>query len=190
MKNLLITSTILATLLSSTFAYAESVETVETAETNANQADKQWSVGIGSYALVIDDEDYGDDEFTGLTLSSTYAFSDEFAMRGSYYSLEHDDWSALEVTGFDIVGYWGTGLMSEGFKAYIGGGVYHESLEVENVDESFSGAQLNGGIGYNWESVALDLSLGIRTVGDYEDFADDNADLTAVTSSLTISYRF
>ena len=178
MKNLLITFTILTALLTTTFTNAETAK------------QKQWSVGISSYALIIDSDYYGADDFIGFAISSDYAISDNFAIRGAYYSLEHEDFSEIEVNGFEFLGYYGTGLMSQGFKAYIGGGLYTETLEASGgLDEDFSGVQLNGGIGYNWESVALDLSTGIRTTGDYEDFYDGD-DLIVTSGSLTLSFRF
>ncbi|WP_394175785.1 outer membrane beta-barrel protein [Thalassotalea litorea] len=153
---------------------------------------KPFSVGIGSYALVVsaDDSDYDDDDFSGFQVNASYAFSDNFAGKLTYYSLEHDDWSDLENSGFDLVGYFGTGLLNDGFKAYVGGGVYRETWEIGgfDFDETFSGFQLNGGIGYHWPAVTLDLTLGLRSTGDYEDFA--GIDATAVTSSLSIGYRF
>ncbi|TKB47152.1 outer membrane beta-barrel protein [Thalassotalea mangrovi] len=151
---------------------------------------KPFSVGIGSYALIVsaDESGYEDDEFSGFQLNAAYAFSDMVAGKFTYYNTEHDDWSDLENNGFDLVGYFGTGLLNEGFKAYIGGGVYRETWEVSSFDETFSGFQLNGGIGYHWPSVTLDLTLGIRSTGEYEDFAE--IDTTAMSSSLSIGYRF
>ncbi|KGJ92193.1 outer membrane beta-barrel protein [Thalassotalea sp. ND16A] len=188
MKKRHITSALLAAMALANTAVAADTNTTQQTVNDV----KHWNVGVGTYALVIDDEDEGDDDFTGFGLSATYAFSDKVAIRGEYYSLEHDDESKLEVSGFDLVAYYGTNLMSPGFKAYIGGGVYSESLEYSSfdVDEDFSGVQLNGGIGYNWEMVSLDFVLGLRSVGDYEDFAGDSADLSAATSSLIISARF
>lgn len=91
----------------------------------------------------------------------------------------------------NCVAFYVTGLLSEGFKAYIGSGFYSETLEIGSFDEDFSGAQINGGIGYNWEQVSLELSIGIRSTGDYEGFVDDSGtDVTAVSSALTVSYRF
>ncbi|QDP02314.1 outer membrane beta-barrel protein [Thalassotalea sp. PS06] len=154
--------------------------------------DKPYSLGIGSYALTIsaDDSGYEDDDFSGLLLNATYAFNDNVGARFNYYTLEHDDWSDLENDGFDILGYYGTGLLSEGFKAYIGGGVYRETWEVSGTDfdESFSGFQLNGGIGYHWPAVTIDLTLALRSTGDYEDFAE--IDTSAIASALSIGFRF
>ncbi|TLU67225.1 hypothetical protein FE810_02785 [Thalassotalea litorea] len=153
---------------------------------------KHFSLGIGSYALVVsaDDSDFDDDDFSGFQLNASYAINDNFAGKLTYYSLEHDDWSDLENSGFDLVGYFGTGLLNDGFKAYIGGGAYRETWDISgfDFDESFSGFQLNGGIGYHWPAVTLDLTLGLRSTGDYEDFA--GIDATAVNSSLSIGFRF
>ncbi|RCU49568.1 hypothetical protein EZV61_15515 [Corallincola luteus] len=161
------------------------------AESIAESETKQWSVGVGSYALIIDSDDYGDDTFEGYALSADYAINDNFAVRGNYYSLEHEDLSSLEIDGFELLGYFGTGLMTEGFKAYIGGGFFSENLDGPfGLDEDFSGLQLNGGLGYNWEYVALDFSLAVRDPSDYEDLGDDDDDLTVVSGLLKIAFRF
>ena len=52
---------------------------------------------------------------------------------------------------------------------------------------------MNGGLGYNWEVVALDFVLGIRGTSDYEDSLQDagiSSDVTAVSGSLILSARF
>jgi len=181
MKNTLLTSAILtSSLIFSNTTYADE---------NA-QPIKHWSIGGGTYALIIDHEELGDDDFAGFTLSSTYAVSDSFSINGQYYSLEHNDFSYLDVSGVDISAYYGTGLSSKGFKAYVGAGVYSETLDLEGMEEDFSGVQLRGGFGYNWEAISLDLSVGIRSTGDYEDLADDGADMSAVSSALVLAFRF
>lgn len=151
---------------------------------------KNWSVGISSYALIVSSDDYGDDDFTGVAFSANHFMSDNVGFKFELYVLEHDDFSEIEVTGMDVLAYYGSGLLSEGFKWYIGGGLYTETLEVGSFEEDFSGGQLNGGIGYNWDSVGLDLSLGYRTTDDYEDYAEDGDDITATTASIALSYRF
>ncbi len=162
----------------------------------ADNGQKKFNIGIGSYALVVgyDDGSFKDDELSGFGLSGTYAFTDHFAIRGIYYSLEHDDVSGLDNKGIDLVGYFGTGLATHGFKAYIGGGVFSETWEFSVVEEDFSGLQINGGLGYNWDVVALDFVLAIRDPGDYENFINrtlfTNVDAAAISGSLMLSARF
>ncbi len=183
MKNLLITSAI--------FASSLIFSNVTSAEGNS-QPMKQWSVGAGTYAVALGWEDSENDSFGGGALSATYAFNDNFAIRGNLYSLEHDDYSDAELTGFELSAFYGTGLATKGFKAYVGGGLYSETLEFNNVDfdESFSGAQISGGFGYNWESVSLDFFIALRSTGDYEDLADDGDEVSAASGSLVLAYRF
>ncbi|KGJ96390.1 hypothetical protein [Colwellia psychrerythraea] len=156
---------------------------------------KQVTLGVGVYSLVIADDNnyYQDDELSGFGISAMYSFNDSFAVRGQYYSLEHDSFSAIEDKGFDIVAYFGTGLATTGFKAYIGGGVFNENWKTTGFKQGFSGLQLNGGVGYSWDVIALDLVLGIREAGDYKSFSADQGitiDPSAVSSSLIISARF
>lgn len=162
-----------------------------------NDVSKPFNIGIGTYASVIayDDATLKDDEFSGAALSFTYAFTDQFAARATLFSLEHDDFSDITSKGYDVLGYLGTGLATHGFKAYIGGGLFKDKWEVGPFSESFSGLQLSGGVGYNWDFVSLELVLGLRSAKDYEDsfnnsifYSDVSA--AAVSSSLLLSARF
>ncbi len=154
--------------------------------------EKPLSVGLGTYASVIAfDNAFVDDlEFSGFAITVGYAISNQYLIRGSYFSLEEDDITNLDSSGYDLLAYLGTGLASHGFKAYVGGGLFKEKLDDGFDTESFSGLQLSGGIGYNWDSVSLDLIVGIRDSSDYEDGAISAVDITAVSSSLLLSARF
>jgi hypothetical protein len=163
----------------------------------AAEAVKPFTIGIGSYVSTIayDNSLIKDDDLSGFSLSFGYAVSDQFALRGSYFSLEHDDLSDLESKGIDLLGYLGTGLATHGFKAYVGGGYFSDEWELGPVSERFNGLQLSGGIGYNWSSVSLDFILGIRDASDYEDFVNqafpfNPVSAVAVSGSLLLSYRF
>ena len=157
---------------------------------------KKLQLGFGTYAIVIgyDEPYYEDDELSGTTLAIRGVMSDNFAIHGNLYSTDHDDFSDIENDGFDLVAYFGNRLQSQGFKIYAGGGIYNETWELYGVEFDFSGIQLSGGIGHNWENVALDLMLSIREASDYEDFIFDNGggNVTAagVSSSLQIAVRF
>jgi hypothetical protein len=158
---------------------------------------KPFSVGIATYASVIayDDATLKDDEFSGAALSFTYAFTDQFAARATFFSLEHNDISDIESKGYDFLGYLGTGLATHGIKAYVGGGLFKDKWEWGSLSESHSGLQLSGGIGYNWDFVSLDLVLGLRSAKDYEDSINNSlfysdVSAAAVSSSLLLSARF
>ena len=187
--NKVVLVSILASLLSPLSAYAEE---------SATQQEKKFSIGVGTYSLILDNDTSGfkDDEFYGAAISAGYSFTDNIAIKGAYYSLEHDDFKNLEVKGIDLAVVAGIGLATEGFKIYGGAGLFSEKWEVDGFsgNEKFSGAQLVGGLGYNWEYVSLDLSVGIRDNSDYEDFINDslgiNTDIVAVSGALTISVRF
>lgn len=149
-----------------------------------------WEVGIGSYAMVIDDDNEREELAGGSALAS-FIFNDYFAVRGVYYSVKNDSNRSFDLSGYEMNAYMGTGLKSTGFKAYGGFGFYKETLENGNTDEDISGAQLSGGIGYNWSNVALDLTMSARTVGDYADYFDeDDDDVTAVSGLLSVAFRF
>jgi len=153
---------------------------------------KTWSLGIGPYASNIDSDEafVDDDEFSGVAITVGYALSDQFLLRGTYFSLEEDTFSEIESTGFDLLAYIGTGVATHGFKAYVGGGIFKEEIDFGGFSEDFSGLQLSGGFGYNWDAVSLDLILGVRDPDDYEDAIGNAFDVAVVSSSLLFSARF
>lgn len=160
-----------------------------------NSGAKPFSIGIATYATTIayDNSLYDDDEFSGMALSFAYAFNDSLAFRGTFFSLEHDDFSDLESSGYDLLLHFGTGLATTGLKAYIGGGLFKDQWELYSLEETFNGFQLSGGVGYNWEPVSLDFVLGIRDASDYENFVNGpftNTSAAAVSASLILSVRF
>lgn len=153
---------------------------------------KHWQVGLGIYNSTISYNNTFDDEFSGGAIAVTYAMSDNLAFRGTIFSLEHDDFSDIESSGYDLVVYGGTGLLTQGFKIYGGGGLFKDTWEFFGFKENFSGLQLNGGLGYNWDAVAVDFVIGIRSVSDYDDLANDFGSTVdaAVSSNLSVSFRF
>ncbi len=159
----------------------------------AEYVEKPFSVSIGTYSMVISDDD-GDAEFTGFSLSFGYTISDLYALNGTFFALESNDFSDDTSTGYDLLAYIGTGLAGNthgGLKAYIGGGVYNDKQKFDSLGSRiFNGLQLSGGLGYSWPKVSLDLVVNLRDSGDYEDFAGSDADISVVTSSLRLSYKF
>jgi hypothetical protein len=153
---------------------------------------KHWQVGFGLYRSAVAYNNVSDDEFSGGAVSASYAVNDNVAFRGTLFSLEHDDFSEIDSSGYDLVIYGGTGLLTNGFKIYGGGGLFKETWEVSGLEESFNGFQLNGGLGYNWDVVAIDLVIGIRSVSDYDDLANQFGSSVdaAVSSNLSIALRF
>ena len=153
---------------------------------------KHWQVGLGLYNFTVAYNNVSDDEFSGGAISASYAATDNLAFRGTIFSLEHDDFSEIESSGYDLVVYGGTGLLTQGFKIYGGGGLFKDTWEVFGFEESFNGLQLSGGLGYNWDAVAIDFVIGIRSVSDYDDLANDFGSTVdaAVSSNLSVSFRF
>jgi len=166
------------------------------ADDSTINTEKHWNIGIGSYATTISVDGHYNDidrEFSGLNFAGSYSFSDNFALRANYFSLENDDFSSFDSKGLELVAYYGTGLATNGFKAYIGGGLYTDEWSYKSDTEDFSGFQVNGGIGYNWSPVAVDLVLGVRSASDYADMIErtgESGDVTAVSASLLVSARF
>ena len=157
---------------------------------NAEEPTKHAQVGIASFATVISNDLQGvqDDEFAGLSLYATGAPTDNFAVRGLYGQQEHDDIEGLDVSAFEISVLAGTGLATEGFKAYGSFGFFDEEWEARGSTIDFNGAMLGGGIGYNWTPVGIDFWMNIRDASDYEDFG--GFDVAAVSGGLGIAARF
>lgn len=181
MKNILIPSTILASsLLFSTLSYANTDDS------------NHWSVGAGRYAFTLasDNDRVKDDTSSGFNLTASYAFNNHFQVRATYFSLEHDDYSDIESTGYDFMAYGGVGFIRKGFRSYGGAGFFSDERKDSFFSESFSGFQAGGGIGYNWGQVALDFVLKLREADEYEDLFYRSGSYVALSGSLSVSYLF
>lgn len=158
------------------------------ATSSAFAAEKRFSVGGGVYVSTMSASGYADDDFTGLALTGTAAFNNHFAVRLNLFSLEHEDVSGLDSSGFDLLALIGYNLANEGFKFYGGLGVFRDKMKYVGLSETFSGPQLNLGLGYNWSQVALDFSVSLRDSDDYEDVFGASMDVTS--GLLSLAYRF
>ena len=157
--------------------------------------EKPYSVSIGLYAENISSNTFSDDAgFSGYALAMGQVFQDNLDGRITVYSSENDNLSSLDSRGYDIVLHYGTGLASQGFKAYIGGGYFKDTWELSDFRESFSGLQISGGVGYNWNLISLDFVLAIRDPNDYEKLINKvlrtDKSVDAYSGSLLLSYRF
>ena len=169
-----------------------SLGTQASANNSEAAAEKNWSVGIGSYAFTLaSDNSYNSDlDFSGFNLAAGYAFNNHFQIRGTYFSLENDDFSAIESSGFDVMAYGGVGLSKPGFRGYGGAGFYSDKWSFPSGSKSFSGIQLGGGLGYNWGPVALDFVLTLRQADKYADYIYESGTYVAMSGNLTVSYLF
>ena len=151
---------------------------------------KKINLSFGTYAVAVAyvDSFISDETLTGTAFSGSYALSNNIAFRGTIFSLTHDDFSDVDASGTDIMALFGNNFTEQGFKGYLGAGIYNESWKGPSGSLSFNGIQLNGGIGYNWDAIALDLLIGIRDSGDYNSQA--NVETAVVSSSFSLSARF
>lgn len=150
------------------------------------------SIGLASYATHIEYDAWAaeDDDFSGFALFGTGALNHNVAIRGGFYSLEHDDYNDVDGSGIELQLLGGNNFDSVGFKIYGGVGLFNEEIE----DYDFSGMLLTFGIGYNWQKIALDFWISVRDADDYEDFIADylgyGSDATASSGALMLGYRF
>ncbi len=164
----------------------------------ASATEKHWSVGIGSYAFVLsnDNSSFDDREFSGLNLAAAYAVNHHFQIRATYFTLEEDDdyyyydRSQIKSKGYDVMAYGGTGFARKGFRGYGGGGIFKDKRSYGRGSSSFSGIQFGGGLGYNWGPVALDFVMTLREAGEYEDSFSGYGSFFAMSGNLTVSYLF
>lgn len=183
MKNVLQGTLLLSALLLGTQVQANEQNSV--AKTN-------WSLGIGSYAfsLVNDDNSNADLDFSGLNISAGYAVNNHFQIRGTYFHLENTDFSKVKSKGFDLMAYGGTGFSRKGIRGYGGAGFFSDKWSAQGESDSFSGIQLGAGLGYNWGPVAVDLVISLRQANKYEDFMFQSGTYVAASGNLTLSYLF
>ena len=157
-------------------------------------------VGLSSFATVVATNIDGadNDELVGLGIFGDFAATDNFGARTTYARLEHNDTSDIEADVFELSVLGGTGLATQGFKAYGSVGFFDENWEFDtfrgDFEEDFNGIMGGAGLGYNWRYVGLDLSFNLRDPSDYEDFIEEttliDGDVVAVSASLGIAARF
>ncbi|WP_166269458.1 outer membrane beta-barrel protein [Marinobacter caseinilyticus] len=156
---------------------------------------KRFSVGIASFATVTRTETYfgtEDDDFSGFALFGTGAVNDNIAFRLTYASQSYEEDSNLDLTAVEGSLLAGTGLATQGFKAYGSLGFFDETLQYDGFSDEygFNGLMLGGGIGYNWNPISLEFWINFRDASDYEDFAGGNMNVAAASGGLGLSARF
>lgn len=196
MKTKIISSTILASsLVLSSMAFADENATEQSTEQSTEHTAEQprhWSIGIGSYAFSVanDSSDGSDMDFSGFNITAGYAINNHFQVRGTYFTLDNDENSAVESSGFEMMAYGGVGFAESGFRGYGGVGFFSDEWSFSSESESMSGIQFGGGLGYNWGPVALDFVLTLRQADEYEDFMYETGTYVAMSGNLSVSYLF
>ena len=157
----------------------------------------KFSLGGGIYNTTHEfDLNYKEQEFSGIGLTATAAFSNHLGARINLFATENDKNSRWEASGFDVLALAGFNLTAIGFKAYAGAGFFRETWEDRGYEESVTGPQFSVGLGYNWNKVSVDYMLNFRDTSDYDGMwvnirTGQEAELSSVNSSmLSVSYRF
>lgn len=163
------------------------------------EVQKHFAVGVASYATAIGYSDNGRDEtegFSGPALIATGAVNDHVAFRFTYAMQEETDDSDYSIDAFEGAVLLGTGLSTQGFRAYGALGLFNETHEYHyyrsRYEQDYSGYTLGGGLGYNWRYVTLEFWLTLREASDYEDqfYSSTVDDLAAMSGGLGLSARF
>ena len=156
--------------------------------THAERELKHFNVGVGGSFLNITDDDNSstDIDFSGSSFSLQYAFTDQVAVRAEAYSLEQENFSAIEINGAAVSLLIGIGLATEGVKVYVGGGVFTETVDFVLSEEDLTGLQATAGVGYNWDIAAVDVAVGVREPSEYEDLGFDEPIVVTITATFSI----
>jgi hypothetical protein len=137
------------------------------------QAVKYNQVMIGSHSIIIDNNISGaeEDEFSGFMIGYQRNITKNIAIRGCYFSDEHDNVSEIEASGIEAQILFGNNFINNGFYAYGGLGYFNEEWEYSgiDIDLDFKGILLSLGLGYKWDQVVLDFIINVRDPSDYED---------------------
>lgn len=156
-----------------------------------NAQDVKHQVGGALYGSTIQWSGYaGDDNLSGLALFGTGVVNDNAGVRSVLAFQQHNDYSSVDSTIFEVTGIFGTGLGTEGFKIYGGPGFFNDNWSGPGGDFSASGLHLMFGLGYNWDSVALDGWWSIRDDSDYDDEVPFASADGATSFGLGVSGRF
>jgi hypothetical protein len=188
MNKILLSSVLISSLLSASTYAQYSVMTPQFLP-------KQWSIGAGFQNLTVTN-DIQDLDFTGHLVTAQYAFSNRVAVKTSYQLLDFDDNSDVSSQNIDIAAYYGRGFLSnDKLKLYAGIGYFADSWASDNTadDVEFSGFLIGGGLGYNWERMALDFIINARQASDYGEYIESSGGsgtVVAVGGSLSLSVRF
>lgn len=171
------------------------------ASRDPGERSRYFNIGAGARALTVANDISGvdDEHFNGGEFFFTASFPQVekwLGLSGNVYHLTHSDgeFDDLDVTGFELEAKAGHNIATRGFKGYGLLGFYAE--EWENGDsETFSGAHIGGGLGWNWEWVSLDFQLRVRGSRDYEDFyedafSDSDPRAVGVTGNVRVGVRF
>ncbi|WP_198147258.1 outer membrane beta-barrel protein [Gilvimarinus polysaccharolyticus] len=163
------------------------------------QPQKHFSLGLASYATAVGYSDNGRDDtegFGGPALIAIGAINDHVAFRLTYAAQENTDDSGHNIDALEGAMLLGTGLATQGFRAYGALGLFDETHEYtayrRTAEQDYSGYTLGGGLGYNWRFVTLDVWLNLRDASDYEDnyYTRRPDDVVAMSGGLGLFARF
>lgn len=150
---------------------------------------KKSTLGIGSYAVVIDSDGYKDN-FFGIGIFGSTAISRNLVLRAGIYGTAHEDYEDdFTLSGIDLQMLFGKNLARRGFKFYAGLDYFKETVEIDlgglgTFEDDYSDLGLILGLGYNFRNVAIDWYGVGRSNEEYGDGVDVGA------GSLMISMRF
>jgi len=171
---------------------------------NSNQNLKQNEIGVSVFIVAIESEKFtesrNDIVHTGIAGFYNFAFNDHVTSRIIVYEAKSDEESKRltgvdsRVSGMETQLLLSTNTNKRGWKFYIGGVLFGEVWDIDGntssdllpTEGTHSGVGVIYGLGYNYDSLAIDFSSSIRQKSSY-----DIADLKMVGSGgLTLSYRF
>jgi len=154
---------------------------------------RRHAIGIGTWGLTTRNPDAdADTSYGGGALSYQYGLNDHIALRVNLYGAKQEDFDDETIGGVDGQMLLTTNARNNGFKFYVGGGYFSEKWknEVTDKEESYNGAEVIFGLGYNFSRIGLDITGAVRPKSAYDADGSDDPDLLFVTGSLRLTYRY
>jgi len=148
------------------------IVSIKTGESNRSH-----TIGFGSHSLSYTDSKPGegnelsdgdDTVWEGSALSYQYGVNNHLALKAYLYSATYKLSDSATLSGAEAQILITTNAIERGWKFYFGGGIYNDTHTTFGIKEKRRGNAFVLGLGYNWNRVALDLSISMRSNKDYD----------------------
>jgi len=169
-----------------------------------NKHQKENEIGISVFFVTIENEDFlgspNNITHAGIAGYYNYAFNKHITSRIIVYEAKSDEESKRltginsRISGMETQLLLSTNTNKQGWKFYIGGVLFGEVWDMDSNTPSnqlpsegtHSGIGVTYGLGYNYQSLAIDLSTSIHHNSAYD---ISNLQI-AQSGGLSLSYRF
>ena len=165
----------------------------QSVEVSDEPPSRRHAIGIGTWGLTIRNPDAdADTSYGGGALSYQYGLNDHIVLRVNLYGAKQEDFDDETIGGVDGQVLLTTNARNNGFKFYVGGGYFSEKWknEVTDKEDSYNGAEVVFGLGYNFSRVGLDITGAVRPKSAYDADGPNSPDLLFVTGAARLTFRY